>query len=187
MNSIATSLGLQTASQATPQEKVDGKLCIQLSTENLNESQNKKIQTEICEMIQKTLTAKIEGFEKSLKAVASGIVEQVNTNLTNEIQSQMLIVINRGFNDKLDQFYKQVNETLVNESLIDKIIFDIGLKLDDALIEKKDSGNAEIYEQHAKTKEGEEGTPRNGGRKTKRNLMRKTKRNLMRKTKRSKV
>jgi hypothetical protein len=190
LTSMATSLGSSQKTESTQEkEKVDGALSIQLSTKDLTKSHSEQIQTKICEMIQTTLKEKIKGFEESLTVVANGIVKKVDETLQEKIQTQMLTVINHGFEQKLVQFYKEVNETVVNESLIDKIIFDIGLRLDNALIEKKDSGNVEIYEQHVKKKESEEGIPKTGGRKTKRNLMRKTKtkRNLMRKTKRSKV
>ena len=186
---MATSLqGSQGPSQPA-EEKVDGALSIQLSTKDLTKSHSEQIQTKICEMIQTTLKEKIKGFEESLTVVANGIVKKVDETLQEKIQEDMLIVINKGFKDKREGFYKQVNENVVNESLIDKIIFDIGLRLDNALIEKKDSSNVEIYEQHTKKIESKEGEPKIGGRKTKRKLMRKTKikRNLMRKTKRSKV
>jgi len=179
----------KTESTQPAEEKVDGALSIQLSTIDLTKSHSEQIQTEICEMIQKTLDAKIKSFEESLTIVANGIVKKVDETLQEKIQKDMLTAINLGFEQKLDQFYKRVNETLVNESLIDKIIFDIGLQLDDALIKRKDSSNVGIYKQYAIEVEGKGGTPKNGGRRTKRNLMRKTrtKRNLMRKTKRSKV
>ena len=121
-----------------------------------------QIQEKICSLVEKTINEKYEVMFKNIVTKAPGkIVEEIN--------DKMLSIITNAFNAKLDKLHNELVDSPGSEELIKKLIVDLGLKFNEALNDRDDKPNLELYDRfikfYEKEKEEEGKTKKNGGRK----------------------
>lgn len=140
-------------------------------------------QEQVCEIINEVVKNKID----SKRAELDQIPDQVVTQIRDKLEGTMLKTIHKGFNDKIEDFYKKVVNTPENDTLLESIIGEIGMKFDDALANGVDGRNIEAYNvaikslQDAKAKAEKkkaEEDAKKGGKKTKKKQSKTNKKKL---------
>jgi hypothetical protein len=101
---------------------------------------DKKVQQQICVLVEKTIKEKYAEEQSRFKHIVSKTV----TETVGRLQDQMLALITANFDAKLEVFYNQVNNS-TSSDIIDKIISEIGIRFDKALNDKRDIGNVTSY------------------------------------------
>lgn len=127
-------------------------------------------QEQVCKIINEVVKNKIDSKRAELDQIPDQVVKQIR----DELEGTMLKTIHKGFDDKIEDFYKKVVNTPENDALLESIIGEIGMKFDDALANGVDGRNIEAYnlaiksleDAKAKAEKAEE-KKKEGGKKTK--------------------
>jgi len=118
----------------------------ELTGNNITPGQIDEINEKICTMIKDSLNSKLDGFETKL----GNISETVLTNARNNLMEKMELAFLEGFNEKLDEFKQHIVNNKKSDDLMQEIIYELGIKFDDALTDKQDSNYAEVYAKFVK-------------------------------------
>jgi len=139
-SSVPTSTGATSASDV-PSRGGAEPYTFTLMGNNITPAVREEITGKICEMIADSLNSKLAGFKTDLSEISNDVLKKAQDNLMKEME----LVFLGAFNDKLDEFKKQIVDNPKSENLMQEIIYELGLQFNEALASKRDIGNAPVY------------------------------------------
>ena len=120
-----------------------------LTGTNITQTEQAKINEKICRMIEDSLNSKLEGFKTNLGEISDGVLAKTRDTL----MEKMELAFMKSFEDKLDEFKKQIVDNQKSDELMQQIIYELGIKFDAALEGNRDSSNIDSYTRFAETHE----------------------------------
>jgi len=145
-----------------------------LTGTNITPTEQAKINEKICRMIEDSLNSKLEGFKTKLANISDAVINQTESGLMEKMKDVFI----QSFNKKLDEFKQYIVENQKSDELMQQIIYELGIKFDDALTDKQDSNYAEVYAKFVKFMEAEKEKEELGPRKDNSELTEKNLREL---------
>ena len=117
---------------------------ITVSVDGATDEQGREIQSNLCEMVNKAIEAKIVGLDLKL----TDLVKTVENNVTDILTTNISIAITKAYELKLESFYTEAVESVSSKGMMDNIIHELGLKFDQALENGLDNQNIDFYTEY---------------------------------------